>query len=207
MPIQFETIVNGPFQENCYLVWDDALMTGILIDPGSEPDLILGRAEARGVRLEGIFNTHGHLDHTGAVAAIARQLSIPFALHPADGPLVATLPTQARMFGLPGVESPEVDRELVPGETIAIGGCGAKVLYTPGHTPGGVTFAVDDLLFVGDTLFLGSIGRTDLPGGSHPQLIQAIKEVLLPFGDETKVLSGHGPVTTIGFERLYNPFL
>jgi hydroxyacylglutathione hydrolase len=207
MPIQFETIVNGPFQENCYLVWDDAPMTGILIDPGSEPDLILGRAEARGVRLEGIFNTHGHLDHTGAVAAIASQLSIPFALHPADLPLVATLPTQAQMFGLPGVESPEVDRELVPGETIAIGGCGAKVLHTPGHTPGGVTFVVDDLLFVGDTLFLGSIGRTDLPGGSHPQLIQAIKEVLLPFGDDAKVLSGHGPATTIRFERLHNPFL
>lgn len=207
MPIQFETIVNGPFAENCYLVWDDATMGGILIDPGSEPDRILGRAEARGVRLEGIFNTHGHLDHTGAVATIAKRLNIPFALHPADRPLVATLPAQARMFGLPGVESPEVDRDLAPGETVAIGGCRAKVLYTPGHTIGGVTFFVEDLLFAGDTLFLGSIGRTDLPGGSYPQLIQSIREVLLPLGDEARVLSGHGPATTIGFERAHNPFL
>ena len=207
MPIQFETIVNGPFEENCFLAWDDATMAGILIDPGSEPDLILSRVEARGVRLDGIFNTHGHLDHTGAVAAISRRLGIPFALHPADRPLVASLPVQARMFGLPEVESPEVDIEIVPGEDIAIGGCQARVLYTPGHTLGGVSFVIDELAFVGDTLFLGSIGRTDLPGGSYPELIQSIVEQLLPLGDDTQVLTGHGPATTIGFERAHNPFL
>jgi hydroxyacylglutathione hydrolase len=207
MPIQFETIVNGPFEENCFLVWDDAVMAGILIDPGSEPDLILGRAEARGVKLDGIFNTHGHLDHTGAVAAIVKRLGIPFALHPADRPLVATLPTQARMFGLPGVASPEVDCDIVPGESIAIGGCRADVLYTPGHTPGGVSFVIDDLAFVGDTLFMGSIGRTDLPGGDHRELIRSIVEQLFPLGDDTRVLTGHGPATNIGFERAHNPFL
>ena len=105
------------------------------------------------------------------------------------------------------MESPEVDRDLAPGEMIAIGSCRAKVLYTPGHTVGGVTFCVEDLLFVGDTLFLGSIGRTDLPGGSFEQLIESIREVLLPLGDEARVLSGHGPATTIGFERAHNPFL
>jgi hydroxyacylglutathione hydrolase len=207
MPIQFETITNGPFQENCYLVWDDEVMTGILIDPGDEPDRILSIAKSKGVTLEGIFNTHAHLDHAGGVAAIVQKLNIPFALHPGDFPLAASLKEQAAAFGLPPLEPPTVDHTLSDGEIFNIGGHKVKTYFTPGHTPGGVCFHVADYLFVGDTLFQGSIGRTDLPGGSHPQLIQSIRDRLLPLDDWTQVMSGHGPITTIGFERVHNPFL
>jgi len=207
MPIQFETITNGPFQENCYLVWDDEVMTGILIDPGDEPDRILSIVDSKGVTLEGIFNTHAHLDHAGGVAAIVQKLKIPFALHAGDFPLAASLKEQAAAFGLPPLESPTVDRTLSDGEIFSIGGHKVKTYFTPGHTPGGVCFHVADYLFVGDTLFQGSIGRTDLPGGSHSQLIQSIRDRLLPLDDWTQVMSGHGPITTIGFERVHNPFL
>jgi len=207
MPIQFETIVNGPFQENCYLVWDDETMHGILIDPGDEAEQIMEIAKAKSVKLDGIFNTHGHLDHAGAVAPIAETLKIPFALHPYDAPLVAGLPQQARMFGLPPTRAPHIDRELSKGEVFFIGNHRCKVLHTPGHTPGGVCFHVENLLFVGDTLFMGSIGRTDLPGGDYAQLIHSIQKELLVLDDALLVLSGHGPATTIGFERTHNPFL
>jgi hydroxyacylglutathione hydrolase len=207
MPIEFETITNGPFQENCYLVWDDEVMTGILIDPGDEPDRILAFVESKGVSLEGIFNTHGHLDHAGGVAAIVRELNIPFALHPGDLPLVNSIKEQAAAFGMTPTEIPRVDRELSDGDVFTIGGHTVKTYFTPGHTQGGVCFHVGNLLFVGDTLFQGSIGRTDLPGGSHPQLLKSIRDRLLPLDDWTQVMSGHGPFTTIGFERTHNPFL
>ncbi len=193
--------------ENCYLVWDDEEQKGILVDPGDEPERIMQIVAESGIAIEGIFNTHGHLDHAGGVAAIARALGIPFALHVDDWDLVAGLPHQAQMFGLAPMEAPQVDRELTHGETFRIGEHAFKVLHTPGHTPGGVCFHSGEIVIVGDTLFQGSIGRTDLPGGSYPQLIQSIQEQLLPLSDWTQVLSGHGPVTTVGFERAHNPFL
>lgn len=207
MPLQFATIVNGSFQENCYLVWDDSTQHGVLVDPGDEPERILAAVRAKGVTVDGIFNTHGHLDHASAVALLVRELKVPFAIHPGDRPLIEGIPQQARFFGFPVTEAPVIDRELQDGDRFAIGGYSATVLHTPGHTPGGCCFHVENLVFVGDTLFCGSVGRTDLPGGSYSELIRSIQTRLLPLDPNTKVLSGHGPATTIGFEQKHNPFL
>ncbi len=208
MSLKFETIVNGPFQENCFLLYDEQKKSGIFIDPGDEPDRLARTAQFQSITIEGIFNTHGHLDHAGGVAKLKTLLdNVPFAIHKEDLFLLDNIPQQARMFGLPPMDVPQVDREIEDGETITVAGHEGKVIHTPGHTPGGVSFLFGDLLFVGDTLFAGSIGRTDLPGGSYPQLIESIKTRLLPLGDEVRVMCGHGPNTTIGVERTHNPFL
>lgn len=207
MPLRFEKIVNGPFQENCYLAWDDTDNRGVLIDPGAEPERLMGVAEKKGVRLEAVYNTHGHIDHAGGVEVIKQKLGIPFAMHKEDEFLLALLPDQARMFGVASVAVPTVDIALHHDDDIQVGGCKGRVIHTPGHTPGGVCFHFDDALFVGDTLFAGSIGRTDLPGGSLQELLTAIKERLLILDETLVVLSGHGPDTTIGEEKRYNPFL
>lgn len=207
MALKIETIVNGPFMENCFLAWDEDAMKGILVDPGSEAERLVRTAGFLNVEVEGIFNTHAHIDHAGAVAEIKKQLGVPFALHPEDEFLLAGLPDQARMFGLPPIAVPEVDRRLAEGDEIQVGGLTGTVIHTPGHTPGGVCFLFGDSVFVGDTLFAGSIGRTDLPGGSLPQIIASIKDKLLVLDDDVRAYSGHGPATTIGSERKYNPFL
>ncbi len=207
MPLEIETIVNGPFQENCYLVWDDQAMTGIFIDPGDEARKLIKTASFNNVKIEAIYNTHGHLDHAGAVAAIVKELSIPFAMHAADAPMLQSMPDQARMFGLPPMEVPKIDVEISEGDTVKVGGHEGSVIHTPGHTPGGVCFLFDKVVFVGDTLFAGSVGRSDLPGGSHRQLIESIQKKLMPLDDSVKAYSGHGPVTSIGMERKHNPFL
>jgi len=207
MSLKIETIVNGPFQENCYLVYDDKNKQGAFIDPGDEPDKLISAAKIKEVKVEAIFNTHGHLDHAGAVADIADKLKIPFAMHPEDEFLLEGMPSQAAMFGLPPMRIPTLDRRLKAGEQIEIAGHKGEVLFTPGHTPGGVCFLFNDVVFVGDTLFAGSIGRTDLPGGSHKQLLSSIKSKLMVLDDSVRAFSGHGPVTTIGNERRNNPFL
>ena len=207
MTLKVETIVNGPFQENCFLVWNDENKTGIFIDPGDEAERLVRTAKFLNVAIEGIYNTHGHIDHAGAVAEVKKSLGVPFAIHPEDRFLLDNIPSQARMFGLPPLDAPEVDKDLADGEKLAIAGQEAEVIHTPGHTPGGVCFAFDGSVFVGDTLFAGSIGRTDLPGGSYEQIIKSIKERLLILDDDTKVYCGHGPNTTKGVERSHNPFL
>jgi len=207
MTLKVETIVNGPFQENCYLVHDDETRTGAFFDPGWEAERLLRTASFLEITVEGIFNTHGHIDHAGAVAEVAEATGAPFAIHPEDRFLLDQMPGQARMFGLPSMGVPQVDRDLVAGEEIMVGGHAAKVIHTPGHTPGGVCFLFDGFVIVGDTLFQGSIGRTDLPGGSTEQLLLSIRDGLLTLDDDLRVLCGHGPATTIGSERRYNPFL
>jgi hydroxyacylglutathione hydrolase len=207
MTLRYETIINSLFQENCYLVWDDDNKKGAFIDPGDEPERLMRTASFLNVEVEAIYNTHGHIDHVGAVAAIKKALGIPFAMHPADRFLLEILPDQARMFGVPGGEVPAIDRELAHGDEITVGACTGKVIHTPGHSPGGVCFVFDEMVFVGDTLFAGSIGRTDLPGGSLDTLLSAIKDRLLSLDDHIKVLSGHGSASSIGVERLNNPFL
>lgn len=207
MALKIETLVNGPFQENCYLVWDAEQNAGIFIDPGDEPDRLMRTAQFQNIQIEGIYNTHGHIDHAGGVAKIQQTLNIPFAIHPDDEFLLAGLPDQAKMFGLPPLEVPRVDRRLVDGDEIIVGQHSAEVIHTPGHTPGGICFLFDDVIFVGDTLFAGSVGRSDLPGGSHAQLIDSIKTRLMVIDDDVRVFSGHGPVTTIGSEKRHNPFI
>jgi glyoxylase-like metal-dependent hydrolase (beta-lactamase superfamily II) len=209
MSLKLETIVNGPFQENCFMVWDDQAKTGIFIDPGDEPKRIARAATFLDLKIDGIYNTHGHLDHAGGVAALKQELEVPFALHPEDAFMLESMPDQARMFGLPPMEVPTVDRELGDGDTFAVGAYEAKVLHTPGHTPGGVCFLFESekIVIVGDTLFAGSIGRTDLPGGSFKQIMESIHTRLMTLDDDIEVLCGHGPPSTIGTERRYNPFV
>ncbi len=207
MSLKYEVIVNGPFQENCYLVWDDVSKQAIFIDPGAEPDRLVEAALSLGLKVVGIFNTHGHIDHAGGVVEIQKRFEVPFAMHPDDALLLDSMPEQAALFGLPRMEIPTVDRRLSDGDAVEVGEHRGKVIHTPGHSPGGVCFAFDDFVVVGDTLFAGSIGRTDLPGGSYETLIDSIKSKLLVLGPDLAALPGHGPATTIGLEKERNPFL
>jgi glyoxylase-like metal-dependent hydrolase (beta-lactamase superfamily II) len=204
-----ETLTNGPFAENCFLVADAETRRGVVIDPGDEEQRILQRVRQLELSIEAIVNTHAHVDHVGAVAPLKRLLGVPFALHPGDNPVLASLPMVAPMFGLPPKEVPEVERELADGDEIEVGRLRATVRATPGHSPGGCCFyfAEQKTIFVGDTLFAGSIGRTDLPGGDHLTLLRSIHDQLLSLDDDVVAYCGHGPSTTIGRERATNPFL
>jgi glyoxylase-like metal-dependent hydrolase (beta-lactamase superfamily II) len=202
-----DCLVTGPFQENAYLVASGRGKQAVLIDPGDEADRIAERIEALSLEPVLILNTHGHLDHIGAVPDLRERYGIPFAIHPLDRFLLEGVEEQARMFGLHGYRDPVVDRELVPGETVEAAGLSFDVLFAPGHSPGHVAFRTDGAVFGGDCLFHGSIGRSDLPGGDPATLKRTLREVFLTLPDDTVVYSGHGPSTTIGQERRTNPFL
>ncbi|MCK6458288.1 MAG: MBL fold metallo-hydrolase [Planctomycetes bacterium] len=202
-----ETLVTGPFQENSYLVAKGEGQPCVLIDPGDEADRIAGRIEELGLKPEIILNTHGHLDHIGAVPDLRERYGIPFAIHPEDRFLLENVDAQAAMFGLSGYEDPVVDRELRPGETVEAAGLRFEVFHAPGHSPGHVAFLVEGVVFGGDCLFEGSIGRSDLPGSDPAALRRTLREVFLAWPDATRVYPGHGPATTIGKERRSNPFL
>lgn len=202
-----ETLPLGPLETNCYLLGDPDTQEGMLIDPGFDEELVLERIKALDLKIRWILNTHGHLDHSGAVEPLRVLLSARYAIHPRDQFLLDSLVDQAMMFGLPIPLVPRVDHSLVPGETIQAGGISLQVIHTPGHTPGSVSFAGPGMVFTGDLLFAGGVGRTDLTGGSHPDLLKSIREGILPLGDDTLVYPGHGPQTRVGQERLHNPFL
>jgi glyoxylase-like metal-dependent hydrolase (beta-lactamase superfamily II) len=208
MPLELDvtTVVVSPFQQNCRIVRDVASGEGVIIDPGDEADRILEAVEASGARITHILGTHAHLDHVGAVAAVKRALDVPFALHRGDFPLLKELPAHGRMFGIAGLEVPEVDIDLADVDEIPFGDGRIDVVHTPGHTPGGVTFLFDGQGFFGDSLFRLSVGRTDL-GGDAAVYAKTLREVILGMPDDTVVYTGHGPDTTIGVERVENPFL
>lgn len=202
-----------PFHKNGFLVSCEDTREAVLIDPGDEVDDLLTLAEADALRVTMIPLTHAHLDHITGVARAKAVLGVDVWLHRDDLFLYDGAVEQGRMFGLAVDPPPPVDRFYEPGTPLTFGHYTIDVLHTPGHCPGGVCLAIgrtdtaDRELFVGDTLFAGSIGRTDLPGGDHDTLIRSIREVLFAFPDHTVVHSGHGPDTTIGRERQTNPFL
>jgi hydroxyacylglutathione hydrolase len=201
-------LTNGVFAENCYIAADREAGEAVLVDPGEEARLFLARLRTEGLRLLAIWLTHAHLDHVAGIGAVKAEHDVPIWLHPADRPLYDRAPDQARMFlGTVLPPLPPPDRVIVPGEPMRVGGCEFAVSHVPGHSPGSVAFLADGLAIVGDVLFAGSVGRVDLPGGSGPTLLASIRDVLLPLPDETIVYAGHGPETTIGRERVSNPFL
>jgi glyoxylase-like metal-dependent hydrolase (beta-lactamase superfamily II) len=198
---------NGQFGENCWLLADARTGEAVIIDPGEEPQMFLAELNTRGWSLGGIWITHGHIDHILGVAAVKRATGAPIYLHPADRPLYDSLTQQGSWFGLTVDPLPPPDRDLEAGQRLDVGGIEFTVRHTPGHSPGSVSFVRQGTIFGGDVLFNGSIGRTDLPGGDAATLLKSIHRDFLSLPDSTVVRSGHGPETTIGVERLTNPFL
>ncbi|MCA9524447.1 MAG: MBL fold metallo-hydrolase [Myxococcales bacterium] len=202
-----EYLVVGPFQENSYLLRRPDSTQTVLIDPGDEVERLLAQIEREKLEPIAIINTHAHLDHIGAIVPLQQRFELPFYLHDAELPVLQMAPLAARMFGVPAPELPTVDRALQIGEPLQLAGLDFELRFTPGHSPGSVTFLVGGVAIAGDVLFYGSIGRTDLPGGDYDTLIQSIERQLMSLDDETVVFSGHGPHTTVGRERRLNPFL
>jgi glyoxylase-like metal-dependent hydrolase (beta-lactamase superfamily II) len=200
----------GAYQANCYLVAREGGSEAAVIDPGDMPDAVLGQLAERGWTAAGVLVTHGHIDHVAGCAEAARRLSAPMQVHADDREWIASLPQQAEMFGFEGGgERPAVDHHHRDGETIAVGGHVGRVLHTPGHSRGSccLFFESDRTLFAGDTLFAGSVGRTDLPGGDFDALEHSIRQKLFPLGDDVRFFPGHGPSGSLGDERRGNPFV
>ena len=204
-----ETFPVGPLQCNCTILGDQAAGEAIVIDPGDEVSRIHRRLTELGLKLKQILVTHAHIDHVGGALQLKRLTGAPILLNENDLPLLAMMASQAAWLGIDPPETAPPDENLAEGLTVGLDQYPAQVLYTPGHTQGSIClhFAPLKLRIAGDTLFAGSIGRTDLPGGNSGQIIDSIHSRLLTLPDETKVLTGHGPETTIGAERRSNPFL
>ena len=207
MNLYIKTIVTGPFQENSYLLIDKLSKKCVLIDPGDEAQKIINFINEKNIIPIAIINTHAHLDHIGAISEIKAEYSIPFYLHTEEKPILDSYLISCRMFGMKPVESPSVDEWLNASGELLIGPFKFLIIETPGHTPGGCSFLIDDIIFVGDTLFQGSIGRTDLPGGDRKILDKSLIKLINKLNPKTTVYSGHGPSTSIGFEKINNPFL
>jgi hydroxyacylglutathione hydrolase len=203
------TFTVGPVAENCHIARRDGASTGVIIDPGDEAGRLLAAVDALGVQLEGILLTHTHFDHVGAVAPVARATGAPVWCPALEVPVLADIMRYVPWPGLGPYESYEADHTVAGGETLELAGMEIEVLFTPGHSPGHVTYRLADeaVVFSGDVLFAGSIGRTDLPGGDTPTLMATLAKLLDLLPDETTVYPGHMAVTTIGRERATNPFL
>lgn len=204
MRITSQTV--GAFQENCWLVVDDATHRGVLVDPGAEGERILRAVAASGATLDAIWLTHAHIDHVGAVAAVRRVHQVPIFMHPADRPLYDNAGWQASQYGLPFDEPPAPDHGLADGDVLRVGDEEFRVLHTPGHAPGHCVFEGSGVMLGGDLLFAGSIGRTDLPL-SDPRAMSDSLARIAALEPALVVHPGHGPSTTIGRELEANPFL
>ncbi|HVF40821.1 MAG TPA: MBL fold metallo-hydrolase [Gemmatimonadaceae bacterium] len=200
------TITVGAFQENCYLVGDPNSAASALVDPGSEGDRIIAEVERAGRDIEVIWITHAHVDHIGAIADVKRRWNVPVHLHPLDAPLYRVGGRQAQLYGIPYEEPPGPDAQFADGQTLRLGGLELSVMHVPGHAPGHVMIYGHGAALVGDCLFAGSIGRTDLPFSNGAQLEASLQRIAA-LAPETIVYPGHGDSTTIGEERISNPFL
>ena len=209
MALNYQIIPVTPFEQNCSLLWCDETLSAAVVDPGGDIARILSVVKSKGVTLEKILVTHGHIDHAGAVAELAEKLALPI-----EGPQredqfwIDNLSDQSRMFGFPEARPFTPDRWLEQGDRVTFGKVEMSVLHCPGHTPGHVVFFNEPgrLAIVGDVLFKGSVGRTDFPKGDFDTLISSIHNRLWPLGDDVAFISGHGPMSTIGAERRSNPF-
>lgn len=199
-------ITVGLLEENCWLVMDPNSREAVLVDPGEEGERLLAAVDAEGATLKGIWLTHAHFDHLGAVAYIMRERPVPIWLHPLDRGLYDNAVAAAQRFGLDVEQPPPPHHELAEGDTMTLGSYSFSVMHVPGHSPGHVGFLGQDVLLGGDCLFAGSVGRTDLPF-CDPAVFQKTLQRLALLPESTRVLPGHGPATTIGRERATNPFL
>lgn len=211
LPTNAEMVVRaftgGAFAQNGYLVSCTATRHAILVDPGAAAGEMIRAAGDGGLEVEAIVLTHAHIDHVDGVPLAKRETGVPIHLHPEALEQYGMAPLQAQMFGVSVEPLPPVDRPLEDGGRVRFGACELEVRYTPGHAPGHVVLVGDGLALVGDCVFAGSIGRTDLPGGDFQRLMRSIRERILSLPDETVLHPGHGPETTVGHERATNPFL
>jgi len=197
----------GPLDNNTYVLACTVTREAAVVDAGFEPEAVIEVVRRQGLEVRLLLNTHAHYDHVAGMREVQEAVGGDYWLHPADRPLLDRLSEQGAAFGFPPARAPETVRDLADGQRIPIGGESVEVLHTPGHSPGGVCFLSGDSLWAGDTLFAGSIGRTDLPGGSFAELERSIHTRLFRLGDGVRVYPGHGPATTIGRERVDNPFV
>jgi len=204
--IDMVRLVVGPLEVNCYLLSCRETGAMAVIDPGADASRIIHEIETRDWRPVMIINTHGHIDHVGGNAAVAGHFHIPVLIHALDEPLLRS----EDLFGLAPVlnarPSPPPERLLQDGDTVTVGRVDIQVLHTPGHTPGGCCLLAGEICIAGDTVFAGSVGRTDLPGGDYEVLLQSIRDKILPLPDDVELFPGHGPSTTVGREKEQNPF-
>lgn len=207
--MQLKAFVSPAFGQNAYIAWKEGSTSAVAIDPGGVASEMADTLAENGLWLEAILLTHAHLDHIEGVATLVARTGAPIYLHPADRLLYDNVQRQAEKFGLQVEEQPPIDHELADGDKLQLAGLDLEVIHLPGHSPGHVIFVLpkEGAAFVGDVVFHGSIGRTDLPGGNMADLINGIREHVLTLPDETALYSGHGPPTTVGRERTTNPFL
>ncbi len=208
--LRYRVLPVTAFAQNCSLLWDDATRDAVLVDAGGEADRLLDTVRSEAVTLRAVWLTHAHIDHAGAAGEVAERAGVPIiGPHAADQYWIDALPQQAHMFGFPPARAFTPERWLVDGDTLQLGGLQFRVRHCPGHTPGHVVFHQPEArrCWVGDVLFAGSIGRTDLPGGSQRQLLDSIVQRLWPMGDDTVFIPGHGPESTFGEERRGNPYV
>ncbi len=205
MIIEFMPV--GPIMANCYIVGCKETHEAAVIDPGDDADMILLKLSDLKLKVKYIINTHGHFDHVGANRKIKDATGAELLIHELDAPMLGFLSQAAASFGLKSENSPPPDKTIDDGDIITFGKISLKVIHTPGHSPGGISLYTNGYLFVGDTLFQGSIGRTDLPGGNFNTLKSSIQKKLFTLGDDVRVFTGHGPETSIGREKRYNPFV
>lgn len=206
---ELETVIVGPLEVNCYILWDGQTRDAYVIDPGGDAGKVCKTIERLKLNVKHIINTHGHFDHVGADGELKAIFAAPIAIHSEDAELMSEAHEHGVFFGATISPQPKPDVLLEDGAELKAGGLTLTVIHTPGHTRGGVCLyeKTEGLLFTGDTLFAGSIGRTDLGGGSFNVLMSSIRERILPLGDEVTVLPGHGPESTIGVERRTNQYI
>jgi len=203
-----EIVVVGPLEVNCFILGCEETRQGVVVDAGDDAAQIIAAVERHGLSIGQVINTHGHFDHVGANRRVVERFGARYLIHEADAPMLERAAAVAKGYGLQGENSPQPDAFLADGMEISFGNCRMKVLHTPGHTQGGCCLYLEaqKMVITGDTLFADSIGRTDLPGGSHEQLLSSIRTKLFTLPDDVVAYPGHGPKTTIGHEKHHNPY-